>query len=99
MCVNETLNGFIVEADVVIGNVEHTCLTTSVDTISSQYGVDVETILADTAYSTGENLTAMEERKVELLAPLAEVTCPGGASQAGWGMMGMGMGADGTGRE
>lgn len=76
MCVNETLNGFIVEADVVIGNVEHTCLTTSVDTIISQYGVDVETILADTAYSTGENLTAMEERKVDFLAPLAEVTCP-----------------------
>jgi len=75
MCVNETLSGFIVDADVVIGNVEHKCLTTSVETISSQYGIDVETMLADTAYSTGENLTAMEDRGVELLAPLAEVTC------------------------
>jgi hypothetical protein len=75
MCVNEILNGFIVDADVLVGNVEHTCLATSVDTISSQYGIDVETMMADTACSTGENLTAMEDRNVELLSPLAEVTC------------------------
>jgi hypothetical protein len=75
MCVNELINGFIVDADVVVGNVEHTCLATTVDLVGSQYGVSVETMMADTAYSTGQNLTAMEDRNVGLLSPLAEVTC------------------------
>ena len=75
MCVNELINGFIVDADVVVGNVEHTCPATTVDLVSSQYGVSVETMMADTAYSTGQNLTAMEDRNVELLSSLAEVTC------------------------
>ena len=72
MCVNDMLNGFIVEADVVIGNVEHTCMTAMVDTVSSEYNVHVDTVMADSAYSCGENLTAMEERSIELLSPLAE---------------------------
>ena len=75
MCVNETLNGFIVEADVMIGNVEHLCLTAMVDTVAAEHDVNVETVMADSAYPTGENLTAMEDRNVELLSPLAEVVC------------------------
>jgi len=31
--------------------------------------------MGDTAYSAGENLTAMEERDIELLSPLAEPKC------------------------
>ena len=74
MCVNEMLNGFIVDSDVVIGNVEHACLTTMVDTVESEFGVQVDTMMADSAYSCGENLTAMEARGIELLSPLAEKT-------------------------
>ena len=32
-------------------------------------------MLGDTVYSCGENLTAMEQREVELLAPLGEPKC------------------------
>lgn len=74
MCMNDMLSGFIVEADVVIGNVEHTCMTTMVDTVSSEYNVIVDTVMADSAYSPGENLTAMEARTINLLSPLAEKT-------------------------
>lgn len=75
MCVNEMLNGFIVEADVVIGNIEHTCMTTMVDTVSTEYNVTIDTMMADSAYSPGENLAAMEKQKINLLSPLAEKTC------------------------
>ena len=75
MAVTETTNGFIVDADVLIGNVEHLSLTTSVDTITLEYDVDIETVMGDTTYSCGENLTGMEERDIELLAPLAEPKC------------------------
>lgn len=76
MVVTETTHGFIVDADVVIGNVEHTSLVTMIDTIEGEYGERVETMMGDTAYSTGENLTALEEHQIELLAPLADVKCP-----------------------
>lgn len=72
MCLNDMLNGFIVEADVVVGNVEHTCMTAMVDTVSSEFNIHVNTVMADSAYSCGENLTAMEERGIEILSPLAE---------------------------
>jgi transposase len=73
--VTETTGGFIVDADVLIGNVEHLTLTTMVDTIAENYGVDIDAMLADTAFSTGANITGMEERDVELLSPLNEVVC------------------------
>jgi transposase len=75
MIVTETDNGFIVGADVVIGNVEHHQLTTLIDTIVSDYDVDVARVLADTAYTTGENLSEMEARDVEMLGPLADPKC------------------------
>ncbi len=75
VCVNEMLHGFIVEADVVVGNVEHTCLTTMIDTVAASHHVDVAVIMADSAYSTGENIATMEDRNVELLSPLPEITC------------------------
>lgn len=75
MAVTETQNGFIVGADVVIGNVEHQHLTTLVDTIASDHNVDIERVLGDTAFTTGENLTDTEERNIELLGPLAEPQC------------------------
>jgi transposase len=75
MIVTETENGFIVGADVVIGNVEHTCLASMLDTIETEHDERPERVLADTAYSTGPNLTDMEDRNIELLAPLAEPKC------------------------
>ena len=75
MAVTETENGFIVGADVVIGNVEHWQLTTLVDTIESDHDTKVECVMADSEYTKGENLTDMEERNIELLGPLAEPKC------------------------
>ena len=75
MAVTETMNGFIVNADVVIGNVEHLCLTTMINAVAGDYDVDVEAVFGDTHYSCGENLTDMEALGIELLAPLAEPKC------------------------
>lgn len=71
--VTETTGGFIVDADVLIGNVEHLALTSMVDAIAEDYGIDIDAMLADTAFSTGPNIAAMEQRGVELLSPLNEV--------------------------
>ncbi len=75
MIVTETANGFIVGVDVVIGNVEHHQLATLIDVIASDYDVDIARMLADRAYTTGENLVEMEARNVEMLGPLAEPQC------------------------
>lgn len=69
MAVTETTNGFIVGADVLIGNVEHTVMTTMIETIAADFGETPETIMGDGAYSTGPNLAAMESREIELLSP------------------------------
>jgi hypothetical protein len=69
MAVTETSNGFIVGADVVVGNVEHTMLLPMVDEIISVFGVDVVTVMGDGAYSAGENLRGCEARDLELLSP------------------------------
>lgn len=75
MILTDEASGLIVDADVVIGNVEHTMLPPMVATAQREYGVTVETVMGDTAYSAGENLTAMEEEKIELLSPLADPKC------------------------
>jgi hypothetical protein len=72
MAVTETENGFIVGADVVIGNVEHAMMLPMVDEIIAVYGAMVDTMMGDSAYSTGANLQGCQERTVELLSPLPE---------------------------
>jgi transposase len=72
MATTETGGGLIVSADVVIGNIEHDQFGTIVDVVRSEFGVDVDRVLADSAYTTGPNLTAAEEKQVELIGPLAE---------------------------
>ncbi len=52
MVTTETDSGLIVHCDVVIGNVEHDQLLTIVATVASDYDVEVESVLADTAYTT-----------------------------------------------
>ncbi len=54
-----------------IGNVEHACLIATVDTVQKEYGITM-THCWDCAYSTGENLAAMEARKINFLSPPAE---------------------------
>jgi len=75
LAVNEMTNGFIVEADVLIGNVEHLNVITTVDTIRETYAVDIEAMMADSAFATGPNISGLEERGIEFLSPLSEVTC------------------------
>ena len=72
MTTTETANGFIVDCDVVIGYVEHDQFAQMVETVQADFGVEVDRVLADRAYTTGENLTAAEEKEIELIGPLAE---------------------------
>jgi len=75
MVTTETGCGMIVMADVLIGNVEHDQFSSIIDTVQSDFDVEVERILADSAYTNGENLAAAEEKDVELIGPLAETKC------------------------
>lgn len=75
MVTTESSSGFIVACEVVIGNVEHDQLSSIVDTVSHDYDVKIERVLADSAYITGGNLAAAEERELELVGPLAEPKC------------------------
>ncbi len=75
MATTETGMGLIVDVSVVIGNVEHDQLLTSVETVQADFGVDIERLLADSAYTRGENLVAMEDKEIDLIGPLAETKC------------------------
>ena len=75
MATTETGCGLIVMADVVIGNVEHDQFSSIIDTVQSDFDVKVERALADSAYTTGENLSTAEGKDVELIGPLAETKC------------------------
>jgi transposase len=70
MAMNETLNGFIVNADVLIGNAEQTVMTAMVDQSQEAYGQTIDTVLGDGLFSSGTNLVDMEARGIELLSPL-----------------------------
>lgn len=67
--------GFIVESEVLVGSVEHLNVITTVDTIRETYAFDVNTLMADSAFATGPNIARLEERGIEFLSPLAEMTC------------------------
>jgi len=67
MAVSETESGFIVGADVLMGNVEHLVMTAMVDTVECGYGEKPQAVLGDSVYSTGQNLAAMEDRQQEWL--------------------------------
>lgn len=72
MATTETESGFIVSAEVLIGNVEHDQFTSIVDCVTEDFEIDIDRVLADSAYTTGRNLTAAEENQIELIGPLAE---------------------------
>jgi transposase len=71
VAVTETENGFIVGADVLIGNGEHVEAVTMIDCLEEDYGEQPGAVLADAAFSTGPNIAAFETRSIELLSPLA----------------------------
>jgi transposase len=75
MATTETGVGLIVCADVMIGNVEHDQLASVVAMVQADFDVEVERVLADSAYTRGDNLLAMEKSKVTLIGPLAETKC------------------------
>lgn len=72
MATTESTGGFIVHADVVIGNVEHDQLGSIVDVVQENFDAEVERVLADSAYINGSNLALAEEKEIELLGPLDE---------------------------
>lgn len=75
MATTETGMGMIVDEIVVIGNVEHDQLVLSVETVQANFDVEIERVLADSAYTRGNNLAAMEEKGIDLIGPLAEPQC------------------------
>ncbi|MCM2375267.1 IS1182 family transposase [Aporhodopirellula aestuarii] len=75
MAVTETGSGLIVDCEVVIGNVEHDQFCTIVDAVQSNFEIDIERVLVDSAYTTGANLSSAEAKEIELIGPLAEVKC------------------------
>lgn len=76
MAVTETLGGLVVDCEVLSGNVEHDQFCPLIDAVESNFDVRVGRVLADSAYTTGSNLSAAEEERVELIGPLAETSCP-----------------------
>ena len=72
LVVTETTHGFILGADVVMGNVEHTVAVSMIDTLEADYGQRPETVMGDAAFSTGPNLAAWEDRSIELLSPMRD---------------------------
>jgi transposase len=75
MVATEATGGLIVSCEVVIGNVEHNQLFTIIDTVQSNFGVQVDSATVDSAYTTGSNLSAAEGKGLELIGPLAEPKC------------------------
>ena len=71
MVITETTGGFIIHEDVLVGNIEHTCLVSMLKATQDVYEQAIGTALADAAYSTGPNLAQIEELSLELLSPLA----------------------------
>lgn len=72
MATVESSGGLIVHCDVLVGNVEHDQFGAIVDAVAEGYQAEIDRVLVDSAYTTGENLTAAEAREVEMIGPLAE---------------------------
>jgi transposase len=69
MAVTETENGFIVGADVLIGNSEHLAMMPMIETIANDFGQTPDTMMGDGAYCTGANIEATESSQIEFLSP------------------------------
>lgn len=67
----ESLSGYILDADVLNTQNENHELVPSVGRIEAAFQQKPERILADGAFSTGENIVALEQLGIELYSPLS----------------------------
>lgn len=67
MAAVEGHGGFILDADVIVGN-EQDALLPTVDRIAESYGQKPENVLADGVYPTGPNIEGMEARGIEFFS-------------------------------
>ena len=78
LVVYEIAKGFIVESEVFVGDVEHLNVISTVDMICETYAFDVNTLMENSVFTTGPGIAELEERVLEFLSPLAQVTCRNG---------------------
>ena len=81
MATVESQGGFIVEASVIIGNNEHEQVATILDSVQDNYSAQVDRVLVDAAYTTGENLAVAQEQQVDMIGPLVEPKCENNPAQ------------------
>jgi hypothetical protein len=75
----EGRGGFIVDANVISGNIEHAELLPSLDRVVETCGEKPDHALADGAFATGPNIVGMQEREIEFFSNLpmpADATNP-----------------------
>ncbi|MCP4341593.1 MAG: hypothetical protein GY799_22620, partial [Desulfobulbaceae bacterium] len=65
----ESQNGFIMDADVIIGSDEGNQTLNAIDRIEENFGQKPENLTADTAFSNSANLVGLEERDVAAYMP------------------------------
>lgn len=70
MCTAEGKNGFLVELDVISGNVEQAELLGIVDRIKQTLGETPENMLGDGVFATGPNIDGLEQRGVAFYSPI-----------------------------
>jgi len=65
--------GFLLATDVINDTEEDKALVDMVDDASRDFGEQPATVLADSAFATGANLKAMEDREIEALMPVVSL--------------------------
>lgn len=65
--------GFLVATEVINDTAEDKALVDMVDGASRDFGQQVGTVLADSAFATGVNLKEMEDREIEALMPVVSL--------------------------
>lgn len=69
-CGVDTQSGIILTSDVLSETSEEHELVAAVEQVKKDFGESVQSVLADSLFGTGENLKAMEDRKITLYSPL-----------------------------
>lgn len=65
----ESQNGFIMDAEVIIGGDEGQQTLATIDRIAENFDKKPENLTADTAFSSGDNLAGLQEREVTAYMP------------------------------
>lgn len=76
MAMTDVHGGFIVSADVLASTAEQSVLVSMLADVEQTFGALPDTVLGDGVYASGENLEALDERRVELLSPLPDSHVP-----------------------